>query len=319
MTLAGSSLALLAGGTLGAAIALLVYAVAAPRPSLASSVQRWERQRRLTSTTAGLSDSAGDGRGRTAGHGAGRGEQLSSRLGTRLVEISGRHGIAFEGLRRDLALVDQSLEAFLVRKISYALVGLLTPSVLVTLAYAGGITVPFTVPASMGLGFALAAFLLPDATLRRKAEERRAEMRYALACYLDLVAGSLAGGRGVPDALATSARDCHGWAFDTISDLISRARYLGEPPWAGFSALGQRTGITELTDLGGALMLVADDGAKVRESLIARATSARQRQIAEAQSAAEKADDSMSAATIVLLAGFLLFLMFPATAVVLAI
>lgn len=313
MTLTGSSLALLAGAALGGALALLVYAIAAPRPSLAASVRRWERQRRI----AGVGGQGAAAGGRTTI--GSRGEALSSRVGGRVVEVLGRYGVGFESLRRDLFLVDQTLEAFLGKKVAYGIGGLLAPSVFATVMYAGGVAVPFSVPAGLGVGLAVAAFFLPDLSLREKANDRRAQMRYALACYLDLVAGSLAGGRAIPDALATAARDCQGWAFDTISDLISEARYLTQPPWTGFSALGQRTGITELSDLGGALMLVADDGAKVRESLIARANSARQRQIAEAQSAAEKADDSMTSATVVLLAGFLLFLMFPATAVVLAI
>lgn len=63
-------------------------------------------------------------------------------------------------------------------------------------------------------------------------------------------------------------------------------------------------------------MLVADDGAKVRQSLSSRATSQRRRQLAEAEGAAAKADQSMEMAQVVLFIGFVLFLGFPAVVAV---
>ncbi|WP_447645190.1 hypothetical protein [Nocardioides zeae] len=90
------------------------------------------------------------------------------------------------------------------------------------------------------------------------------------------------------------------------------------PPWKALRDLGLDTGMPELVDLGSALLLVADDGGKVRRSLIARAASARQRQMAEAESSAAKADDSMQFALFVVFAGIFIFLLYPAVAVVVA-
>ena len=66
-------------------------------------------------------------------------------------------------------------------------------------------------------------------------------------------------------------------------------------------------------------MLVADDGAKVRQSLTARASTQRRRQLAEAEGAAAKADQSMEMAQVVLFIGFVLFLGFPAVVAVMAV
>ncbi|MEO5662853.1 MAG: hypothetical protein ABIR39_06175, partial [Nocardioides sp.] len=100
---------------------------------------------------------------------------------------------------------------------------------------------------------------------------------------------------------------------------IDRARLVGDTPWAALADLGKRTGMQELQDLGGALMLVADDGAKVRESLTARASTQRRRQLAEAEGAAAKADQSMEMAQVVLFIGFVLFLGFPAVVAVMGV
>jgi tight adherence protein C len=129
---------------------------------------------------------------------------------------------------------------------------------------------------------------------------------------------SLAGGRGIPEALPTSARIGTGWAFELLQDTLEHARYVGTSPWAALADLGERTGMSELTDLGGALLLVADDGAKVRASLTARASTQRRRQLAEAEGEADKADQSSEMAQVVLAVGFVLFLGYPAVVNVLA-
>ena len=170
-------------------------------------------------------------------------------------------------------------------------------------------------------GVALAAlfFWVPDLSVKQAADQRRHELRRALSCYLDLVAMSLAGGRGIPEALPTAARIGTGWAFELLGSTIDRARLVGDTPWAALADLGVRTGMQELQDLGGALMLVADDGAKVRQSLTARASTQRRRQLAEAEGAAAKADQSMEMAQVVLFVGFVLFLGFPAVVAVMGV
>ena len=234
------------------------------------------------------------------------------RLGKWMVTTLAQRGIALTKLRSDLALADKTLEAHLVRKAGYALWGLLLPSAFTAVLLAGGLTAPLTLPAAGGLILAVGFFWLPDLAVAQQAEQRRHELRRALSCYLDLVAMSLAGGRGVPEALPTSAKIGTGWAFELLKSTLEHARYVGSTPWAALAELGERTDMQELQDLGGALLLVADDGAKVRASLTARASTQRRRQLAEAEGAAAKADQSIQMAQVVLAVGFLLFLGYPA-------
>lgn len=299
---------LVLGCMFGAAVCLLVYALVPPRPQLAPAVRRWERQRaqRLAGAQTGA-----------------RGFDLSSqqrKLGRWLVTQLTRRGITMTKLRANLNLTDTSLEAHMVRKCAYGLFGLLMPTVTVTLLYAtSGTTLGITVPAVAGIVFGAIMFWLPDLSAAQAAEERRHDLRRALSSYLDLVSMSLAGGRGIPEALPTCARIGSGWAFELIRDTVDEARYVGATPWGALGELGERTGLQELADLGAALTLVADDGAKVRSSLAARAATLRRRQLAEDEGAAGESDQTIQLAQVVLAIGFFIFIGFPALYAVMAI
>lgn len=292
------------GAALGASLCLLVFALVPPRPALASVVGRWERQRARQAAVVELDvdDTSWQGR-----------------FGRWLVAQLAQRGITLGKLRADLELTDYTLEGHLVRKMTYGLLGLLLPTILTVTMMAVGVTPPLTVPAVGGLALGALFFWVPDLSVVQAAEQRRHELRRALSCYLDLVAMSLAGGRGIPEALPTAARIGTGWAFELLRSTVDRARLVGDTPWAALADLGKRTGMQELQDLGGALLLVADDGAKVRQSLTARASTQRRRQLAEAEGAAAKADQSMEMAQVVLFIGFVLFLGFPAVVAVMGI
>jgi hypothetical protein len=77
--------------------------------------------------------------------------------------------------------------------------------------------------------------------------------------------------------------------------------------------------VDELRDLAAALSLVAEDGAKVRESLTARAASLRRRELADLEGQAGERSQSMLVAQMFLVAGFLVFLVFPVIGVLLGV
>ena len=294
--------ALLVGGSLGGAVWLLAVAVSPPRVDLADAAGRWERRRHRYPTAE---EASAGGR--------------SDRVGQWLVRQAAHRGWQLSSLRADLALLDRTLESHLVTKALMAGAGLLLPTITSTaLVLAAGINVPMVGSLLVSLMLAAAFFVAPDYSVKELAADRRADLRRALSCYLDLVAMSLAGGRGVPEALPTAAEIGHGWGFELLAHTVATARSTGVTPWVALGELGERTGISELQDLGSALTLVAHDGAKVRESLSARASSQRRRQLAEAEGDAKKANQSMTLAQIVLALGFLVFLGYPAMINVLA-
>ena len=83
-------------------------------------------------------------------------------------------------------------------------------------------------------------------------------------------------------------------------------------PWAALGRLGDEVGLNELRDLSAALTLVADDGAKIRASLAARAATLRRRELAEMEGKAGQRSQSMLVAQMLIVLGYLLFLAYPA-------
>ena len=101
-------------------------------------------------------------------------------------------------------------------------------------------------------------------------------------------------------------------AMARIRDALAAARLRGETPWAAMGRLGETLRIDELRDLSAALALVAEDGAKIRESLGARASSMRRRDLADAEGKAGENSESMLVAQLVVAMGFIVFLVYPA-------
>ena len=218
----------------------------------------------------------------------------------------------------DLAILEASDELLLGRQVLTGLVGLLTlPALALALAPTGiRLPAPAILLGAPLCGVALA--WLPALCLHRDAEVRRREFRHGLSAYLDLVAMSLAGGRGAPQALAQTAELSASRPFRMLGDAVATARLSGTNPWREFAALGERIGVPELEELAASLALVGDHGARVRETLAARAATLRRRAITDAEGDAAQADQSMRIAQVLLALGFLILIAYPAIAAVLA-
>ncbi|KQY55748.1 hypothetical protein ASD11_14645 [Aeromicrobium sp. Root495] len=198
-------------------------------------------------------------------------------------------------------------------------VGLVVPGALVVFARAAEIHLPVEIGVAAGVMLAVLAVALEVARLRSDAAVRRAEMLAALATYLELFSMSLASGRGVPEAMLSSAKIGSGWTFELITDTITRSRRTGETPWHALGRLGEELALTELVDLASALALVGESGARVRASLAARSGTLRRRQLAEAAAEAAKNDDSMRVSQLLLAAGFMILIGYPAVLNVMAV
>lgn len=236
-------------------------------------------------------------------------------LGVRLARLYAARGWEVRSIKADLALVGRSFEGFLATKALLAASGLLAfPALvgwLVLMEWGVSLTIPFWAALAVSLVF----FLLPDLQIRRDAAAKRRDFRHVVGAFLDLVAMNLAGGRGVPEALMMAVSvsgDSPNWAMSRIREALSGARIVGITPWQALGQLGEEINVDELRDLSAALGLVADDGAKVRASLTARAATLRRRELAEIEGRAGERSQSMLVAQLLLCAGFVIFLSFPA-------
>ncbi|HET8717993.1 MAG TPA: type II secretion system F family protein [Nocardioidaceae bacterium] len=260
---------------------------------------------------------------REAGLGADRRHQAESmrmrRLGALLRDALESRGWQLPApLRADLAVMGRSVETHLASTVMTAVAGLFAPTIMLAPSVYFFGTSP-TTPVWLALLGALVAGLLPTLQLRSTAADRRRDFRHVVSAFLDLVAMNLAGGRGVPEALSSAVSISDGWAMVRIRDTLQTARLQGITPWAALGELGEEMAVEELRDLAATLALVAEDGAKVRDSLQARAGSMRQRELADAESRAAARSQSMLIAQLLLCVGFLLFLTYPAISQILGI
>jgi Flp pilus assembly protein TadB len=300
--------ALLAGAFFGLGVYLLFRAIFPPRPGLSARLAAFDAARRK-----GEADPS-----RRAGSTAERVTGLRARVGRSLAGFYEARGWQQRSVRADLTLLDRSFETFLATKFLLSTAAIVFIPILVAYFAILGLNVVVGVPVWLGIFFALIFFLLPDMQLRQEAASRRRDFRHAVSAFLDLVAMNLAGGRGVPEALMTAANVGDGWAVRRIRDALSNARITGITPWQALGRLGEDVNVDELRDLSAALALVADDGAKVRQSLAARAASMRSRELSDIEGKAGERSQSMLVAQLLLCAGFLIFLAYPAVMRVIA-
>ena len=232
-------------------------------------------------------------------------------LGYRAAALLRRTGIDLGGLSSDLSVLGRSLERHLVASLLLGLLGFGAPLLITALgALAGRPMGSLPLLACLVLGAAMAA--LPTVRLRSRAAQARRDFRHVVGSFLDLVSMSLSAGRGVPEALDAASALSDDPAMARIRDALAAARLRGETPWAAMGRLGETLRIDELRDLSAALALVAEDGAKIRESLSARATSMRRRELADAEGRAGENSESMLVAQLVIAIGFIVFLVYPA-------
>ncbi|OIK01203.1 type II secretion system F family protein [Streptomyces monashensis] len=242
----------------------------------------------------------------------GRFGALRARVGARVSEFYLQQGWEQRSLRADLAVLERSWERFLATKVLLAVAGLFFGPFLFAVVWTMGFGSSPVIPVWLALACAAVFFLLPDVEVRRDAADKRRDLRRVIGAYLDLVSMSLAGGRGLPEALMAAAEISDGWANQRIRSALADARITGHSQWQALGRLGEQLGVEELKDLSASLALVADDGAKVRESLASRAETMRHRELAEIEGSAGEKSQSMLVAQLLLCAGFLVFLIFPA-------
>ncbi|HEX6469076.1 MAG TPA: type II secretion system F family protein [Streptosporangiaceae bacterium] len=302
--------ALLAGVAFGFGCYLLFRALFPPRPGLAASLAAFDAAVRRRTEDARAQRASSPTREKVGG--------LRAALGRALAAFYDARGWEQRTVRADLSIIDRSFEAFLATKFLLAAAAVLFIPVAVAYFALLGLGVPYAVPVWFCLLIAAAFFFLPDMQLRQEAGQRRRDFRHVVGAFLDLVAMNLAGGRGVPEALMAASQVGDGWAMRRIRDALANARITGLTPWQALGRLGDEINIVELRDLSAALTLVADDGAKVRQSLGARAASMRSRELSDVEGKAGERSQSMLIAQLLLCAGFLVFLSFPAVMRVIA-
>lgn len=276
-----------AGALIGGGLMLIVRGFAGPNQSLSAFVDELHRPR-VTNVAA-----------------------PTSWVTQTLEKTAGR---AADRHRADLDICERTSAKFAQDRLAWAAIGA-TPGVLALgLAPTGAISfiTPLIALVLLVAG-AIGGWVFSVFDLRSDAEKKRREFRHALASYLELVAILQAGGSGVQSALYDAATIGRGSAFRHLKTALSAAQVRNETPWRTLGVLGERLGVMELVELQQSMTL-AGDGARVRESLRAKAEAMRDRDRAQQESDAEKRSESMVMPVVMVFAGFLLLIGYPAIA-----
>lgn len=221
-------------------------------------------------------------------------------------------GAAAERRETDVAICEYTTAKFLEQRVIWALLAA-SPGLAFLALSSTGVTSVFS-PAVCLAAFAgglVGGWFYALISLRADAAKRRREFRHTLAAYLELVTILMAGGAGVETALYEAAAIGRGTAFRHLQAALSAARARREPPWATLGALGRRLGVVELQELE-ASMTLAGEGARVRDSLVAKAGSMRGKDLAQVETEAQKRSETMVLPVAMMFAGFLLLIGYPA-------
>lgn len=239
------------------------------------------------------------------------------RLGRPFVGALLALGLPGQRIRRDLVVTGRTISTHLAEKAVLGITGFLAPALLHLLLLLGGISPGVQLPVLLGVIAGTLGFVLPDLRICAEANKLRVSFRHALSAHLDLVWITLAGGSGVDSALNDTVTVGRGWAFTQIRRALAAARLTRTTPWTTLRQLGDELEITELSDLASTVSLAGTEGAKIRQSLAAKANALRTRQLTEAEAESQAATERMSLPVMVLFVGFLLFIGYPALSQVL--
>ncbi|SDT68768.1 type II secretion system F family protein [Jiangella sp. DSM 45060] len=254
-------LGILAGALAGLGLALVVRELVPAQPHLRATLGRLHDTG--TETTRALEPQATQS-----------GSLFQDRLG-RFLEQRLPTLVGFRLPRQELDLLRIPAYRYYGEKALWALLGLAFPAILTLTLAITGVSLPFTVPAFVGLILAVVMWFLPDIETRQKANNAREEFTRALGAYIDLVALERAGGAGSTQALENAAEVGDSWVFQRLREELARARWSGTTPWEGLHTLSIQLGLSDLDDLADIMRLSGEEGATVYESLRARASGLR--------------------------------------------
>jgi len=301
------SAALAFGALTGLGVYLLIRVLIRPRPGVATMLARIATGQKSMSTHTITPLEASSGIGQRA-------HSTFADWSDRFEVVAAERGWDLGRQGADLSLMGRTKGGHIAAKVATALGLFLVAPFAWSILRVAGVPLGPTIPAFIALLLGTLGFFMPDLALRQEATARRRDFRRTVGIFLDLVAMNLAGGRGLPEALLAAANVGDHWSMIRIRQSLVNARLYGTTPWAALGDLGREIGLPELEELSGALMLAADDGAKIRTSLSARAATLRRRELTEAEGKEGEKSQSMLVAQMLISTAFLVFLGYPAVA-----
>ena len=214
----------------------------------------------------------------------------------------------------DLAITGTASETFAVKVVGYgAGLALLGPALWAAMRVVG-VHLGFEFPAVAVRVLGVTRVVTPFVDLHTAAQRRRRHFCHSLSTYASLVSMAMAGAMGWSSALEVAAgvSRCD-WAMTEIAQALLWAEAYRKPPWEGLDRLATTFNLPDLADLARS-MAQAGDGARIRDSLEAKASSLRLKETAALEDAAAATTQKMLLPGVLLMAGYGVLVFYPALA-----
>ncbi len=213
---------------------------------------------------------------------------------------------------KDLTLAGTSKVVFQNELRSKLLVTCAAISLYLVTAVVLRIKAPFALLLLLIVGVPIAVWMYAIRQIENNAMQRRGDMDLATAVFLDLVNVLLAGGAGVETAIIAAAGSGDGWGFSQLRLCIARSQSARLSYWDGLRELGRSLGVDSLVEVANSVQLAGEHGARIRQSLSAKAASLRQKNLARIEYEAEQRTERMGLPIVLLFLGFILLIGYPA-------
>lgn len=213
----------------------------------------------------------------------------------------------------DLELVDRTTEQHVVHLVVAAIGGLITPPLLVGLLQSAGlIDLNVLLPAVAALGSMVLAPVLVHSVLVEHADEIRADLRYQVSAYLDVVTMLLAGNTGYEGALEQAAQAGDGRLFLELRRRMRESGARGSSLTEALRQTGVELGLEELQQIAATAALSAAEGAPVARTLAAKCSTLRAALSTEQESEARLRTSRLTTPVVGMALIFMALVMYPA-------
>jgi len=233
------------------------------------------------------------------------------RLGGLAIRRVGPMAAAVHRARTDLRIVGRSPDEQAGRVLVFGMFGLFLGPWVAAIGWSAGAAPPAFLVGGAGLIGAAVGVVEPWTSVRRQATQLRGDFLLALAAWCDMLAMTLAAGRGIEQAVATATLAGDGPAFAELRGALGGGHVRGVTPWVSLSALGGELGIDDLKELASTITLAGEDGVAVREAVRTKAHTIRERITSDTERSAERDTAEMATPTVAVALGFLVFLSYP--------
>ncbi len=218
-------------------------------------------------------------------------------------------------LDADLAVLERTPATYGIQRLTMALVCASFPLLFVAMTIGVGgvqwnpITVTLLVPAGAAIGL-----LLARQTVHAAAQQHRQTYAVELAHYLEIVALQLAGGTGVDEAMRRATITGTTTGITQIRRALTTARNTNRSTWDTLDELAQRTHVPELEELIVATKLAGNQGAHIKQTLLAKAETLRTTKANDDLAKAIRASEHMEIPVTFMFLAFLILAIAPLAA-----